>query len=331
MAEVITQRADRLSGLPIFADCFGADLYGLATRLEPLRLAVGEVLMRQGDTSHFFAVIAEGSLTIRHEDDNGSTVELAVPAGEIVGEIALLKNQPRVASVTATTEVHGWRGDDAAFAELIQLPGVLQQLVRIARQRLAAFLAPLPVRMRDGAQLLLRPALPGDKEIAGKGHVAFSAETRYRRFMSFREPSRELMTYLFEVDYVDHFVWVLITADDDVVADARFVRDEAGASSAEVAFIVGDEYQGNGIGSFLMKALAIAAKVAGVEEFTARVLSENMSMRRILDAYGAVWEREDLGVVITTMPVPERSRIRLPTKLADQIAALARQAIQAVG
>ncbi len=36
------------------------------------------------------------------------------------------------------------------------------------------------------------------------------------------------MNYLFEVDYVDHFVWVLTDGvDGPVVADARFVRDEA--------------------------------------------------------------------------------------------------------
>jgi hypothetical protein len=61
------------------------------------------------------------------------------------------------------------------------------------------------------------------------------------------------------------------------------------------------------------------------------VLSENLSMRRILDGYGAHWEREDLGVVMTVLPVPERRRIKLPKDLADRIASLARQAIKAVG
>ncbi|CAJ1497219.1 GNAT family N-acetyltransferase [[Mycobacterium] burgundiense] len=331
MAELITQRASHLSGLSVFADCFGADLYGLAASLEPLHLDPGEVLMEQGDTSHFFAILADGSVAIRHEDGNGAAVEMVVPAGEIVGEIAMLKNQPRVASVVATTEVTGWRGGDDAFAELIQLPGVLRNLVRTARQRLAAFLTPIPVRMRDGSEMQLRPALPGDKEMASHGHVQFSAETLYRRFMSFREPNQQLMSYLFEVDYVDHFVWVITAEDDEVVADARFVRDESKGTTAEVAFIVADAYQGRGVGSFLMKAVAIAAEVAGVEQFTARVLSENLSMRRILDGYGAHWEREDLGVVMTVLPVPERRRIKLPKDLADRIAGLARQAIKAVG
>jgi GNAT superfamily N-acetyltransferase len=43
------------------------------------------------------------------------------------------------------------------------------------------------------------------------------------------------------------------------------VRDERDRTTAEIAFIVGDEYQGRGVGSFLMKALVLAARVGGVE------------------------------------------------------------------
>src|SRR5207344_3514311 len=79
----------------------------------------------------------------------------------------------------------------------------------------------------------------------------------------------------------------------NIVADVRYVREQPGQPVAEIAFIVGDEYQGRGIGSFLMKALVVAARVGGIEKFTARVLSENQPMRAILDKFGAEWERED--------------------------------------
>ncbi len=73
---------------------------------------------------------------------------------------------------------------------------------------------------------------------------------------------------------------------------------------AEVAFIVGDDYQGRGVGSFLMAALAVAARGDGVRRFSARVLSDNLAMRKILDRFGAQWQREDLGVVTTVIDVP---------------------------
>ena len=56
---------------------------------------------------------------------------------------------------------------------------------------------------------------------------------------------------------------------------------------AEVAFIVGDDYQGRGIGTFLMGALAVAARGDGVQRFSARVLADNYPMRKILDRFGA--------------------------------------------
>jgi CRP-like cAMP-binding protein len=331
VAERITQRANQLADLSVFADCFGADLYALATELEPLTSKAGDVLMRQGDLADFFVVLATGAVEIIHEGDDSTVVTFRVAAGQIVGEIALLRSSRRIATVTAATDVTGWRGGDQAFDELIGLPGVFDMLVRTARQRLAAFITPIPVRARDGTALLLRPVLPGDSARTARGRVEFSADTFYRRFMTARKPSKMLMDYLCEVDYVGHFVWIITDADDNVVADARFVREQAAPTVAEIAFLVGDDYQGKGIGSFLMKALSVAAHVDGVEKFTARVLSDNLAMRKILDDFGAVWEREDLGVVTAKMDVPDRKDIHLPRQLVEEIADMATQVIQAVG
>jgi GNAT superfamily N-acetyltransferase len=114
-----------------------------------------------------------------------------------------------------------------------------------------------------------------------------------------------------------------------VVADARFVRLIEDPTVAEVAFIVGDEYQGRGVGTFLMGALAVAAKYDGVQRFTARVMADNVSMRAILDHYGARWHRDDLGVVATEIDVP--TRVPFPPKVANRIGQMARQVIRAVG
>ena len=97
-------------------------------------------------------------------------------------------------------------------------------------------------------ELRLRPVLPGDSERTTNGPVEFSSETLYRRFLIDAEPDQVADDYLFEVDYVDHFVWVVTDGPDgQVVADARFVRDENDPTVAEMAFIVGDDYQGRGL------------------------------------------------------------------------------------
>ena len=59
------------------------------------------------------------------------------------------------------------------------------------------------------------------------------------------------------------------------------------------------------------------------------MLSDNAPMRAIMDHYGAVWQREDLGVITTVIDVPRR--LSFGRDVADQIERVARQVIEAVG
>jgi CRP-like cAMP-binding protein len=323
---------DDLAAMDFFAGCPRTQLGALATHLRPISAAAGQVLVRQGERAVSFQLIGSGHADVTHIGADGADYHVDVGPGEIIGEIALLHDAPRSATVTARDEVTGWTGGHEAFSAMLELPGLHDKLVRTARQRLAAHLTPIPVTLRDGTTSFLRPVLPGDNARTIHGPVQFSSDTLYRRFQTTTAPSHALMAYLFEVDYVDHFVWVLTDGvDGPVVADARFVRDETDCSTAEVAFIVGDDYQGRGIGSFLFEALSVAARSGGVHRFTARVLAENYMMRAILDRHGAHWERDGLGVVTTVVEVPALRRLRLSTAQYREIHSLARRVVGAVG
>jgi protein lysine acetyltransferase len=323
-------RVEELAAMDIFEGCPAEDLVQLAACVQPLRAAAGQVLMQQGERAVSFLLISSGTAEIKHVGSDGAVAVGEASAGTIIGEIALLRNRPRIATVTTAEPLSGWIGDNDAFTRMVQIPGIMPRLLRTVRQRLAAFITPIPIHIRDGADLLLRPVLPGDDERTVHGHIQFSSETLYRRFMTARIPSPALMHYLSEVDYVDHFVWV-VTDGSDPVADARFVRDEADPTIAEIAFTVADAYQGRGVGSFLICALSIAARVDGVERFSARMLSDNLPMRTIMDRYGAVWQREDVGVITTVIDVPRRRDLHVKREIADQIERVARQVIEAVG
>lgn len=332
MAGQTVVRADELAELDFFAGCSAQELTPLAAQLRPLTAGPGHVLMRQGERAVTFLAIKSGRVEVTHSADDGAITVGEVPPGLIVGEIALLRDMPRTATVTAIDPLTGWVGDRDAFATMLELPGRMDRLVRVARQRLAAFVTPIPVTLRDGTGMYLRPVLPGDIERTTNGPVEFSSESLYRRFQSPRHPTRKLMAYLFEVDYVDHFVWVMTDGPDGpVVADARFVRDEHNPSLAEVAFLVGDAYQGKGIGSLLMDTVAVTAWYDGIRFFCARVLSENYPMRAILDRFGAQWHRDDLGVVTTVVDVPQPNDLSMSHELSAQIRDVTRQVIRAVG
>ena len=332
MAGLVGVRADELTSLQVFCGYEADALVPLAAQLRPLTAAAGQVLMQQDELAVSFLLIGSGEAEVTHVGTDGHDTIAKLAPGMIVGEIALLRDTARTATVIATQPLRGFVGGREAFATLLGIPGMLDRLLSTARQRLAAYVNPVPIRLRDGTELCLRPVLPGDNERTSKGPVEFSSETLYRRFQSVRFPSTSLMRYLFEVDYDHHFVWVMTDGPDGpVVADARFVRAEKEPDIAEVAFIVGDAYQNKGIGTFLMGALAIAADCRGVQRFTARVLTDNYAMRAILNRYGAHWERDDLGVVTTTIAVPRPVNPPFTAELITKIRDAATQVVRAVG
>ncbi len=89
-----------LKGLPMFAALGPADLEGLAVKLETLDAPEGLTLVAQGDIGEHFYVIEEGSAEVVHADRRLTTLG----PGEYFGEIALLHDVPRTATVTAPTD-----------------------------------------------------------------------------------------------------------------------------------------------------------------------------------------------------------------------------------
>jgi len=79
-----------------------------------------------------------------------------------------------------------------------------------------------------------------------------------------------------------------------IVGVARYFRLDA--TSAEVAFVVEDVYQGQGIGRRLMQHLAETARRNGISEFVAEVLPGNVPMLRLLQGLGPIRVRHDGGV-----------------------------------
>ena len=89
-----------LASVPIFAPLPGGSLEHLAARLVPLRVDAGTVIVREGDAGDRFYIVAEGEMNV--SQDGGVMSELA--AGDYFGEIALLRDVSRTATVTARTD-----------------------------------------------------------------------------------------------------------------------------------------------------------------------------------------------------------------------------------
>lgn len=324
----------RLQALELFQKCSTADLEPLTKALAPFEVEPGSVLMRQGDPADGFVLIVEGTASVSRTEAGEDHVIGLAGAGSIVGELALLRGTPRGATVTAVEPLTSLVGDLAAFGALLDAPGVGARITRTAAQRLVAQVHPVEVELHDGTHLSLRPIVPTDREKYSDALAKLSSDDRYRRFFTYAPLSDQVISYFVDLDYVDHFAWIGAPADDpdgSVVASARYVRTSDDPTTAELAFEVSEEYQGRGIATLLLGALAVPARESSIERFGASVLSDNRSMRTVFDKVGAHWERGEPGIVTTTFPVDAARQLIEDPALEASLSQSARQISDAAG
>ena len=157
----------------------------------------------------------------------------------------------------------------------------------------------------SGSRVLVRPIAADDKDKLARGLRQLSDESIRKRFLAAkpRFTSAELR-YLTEVDGVNHIALVAVLEDDpdQLVAVARCVRLPDRHATAEMAIVVGDPWQNQGLGRALANALADAAKATGIRRFAATILGDNEPARRLMrtfarrleEGYGGYGVREVL-------------------------------------
>ena len=140
--------------------------------------------------------------------------------------------------------------------------------------------------LNNGTQINFRSIRPTDEPQMRDLFYALSQETIYYRFMSRTKlvPRKEIQNFVF----IDHRSDIAIVATmpeaygDEIVAVGRYYLDEK-TNLAEVAFVVRDNWQNHGIGTFLLTYLTTIARRNGISGFTAEVLVANKAMQRVLN------------------------------------------------
>jgi CRP/FNR family transcriptional regulator, cyclic AMP receptor protein len=128
-------KTDLLRNVPLFASCSKTELQRIASLADELDLADGATLIREGERGREFIVIAEGTVRVTR---NGKQIR-DLGAGDFIGEIALVADVPRTATVTATSPVRLLVVTDRAFRGLLeQMPSIAKKVLQSLGERLHA-------------------------------------------------------------------------------------------------------------------------------------------------------------------------------------------------
>ena len=163
------------------------------------------------------------------------------------------------------------------------------------------------VALRDGTGVHIRPVRGEDRDAIRAFLGSLSSDSIAFRF--FGIPDLDwVVNWSIDVDYANRYALVATTGPEHaIVAHGAYLR--SGMERAEVAFMVADALQGEGIATIMLAYLAAVAERHGIRVFTAEVLPDNHRMIEVFRESG--------------FPVELRSRqgvteVELPTSLTEE-------------
>lgn len=126
-------KVELLKKVPLFADCSKAELRSLAQSTDEIDLREGTVMTREGRPGREFFVLIEGTARVTR---NGRKLA-ELKGGDWFGEIALITDRPRTATVTATSAVDVLVLTDRRFRSAVEtMPSIALKVLATVGDRL---------------------------------------------------------------------------------------------------------------------------------------------------------------------------------------------------
>ena len=166
--------------------------------------------------------------------------------------------------------------------------------------------ASVPVTLLNGEVLHIRPITPLDAAALVDFHERLSDRTIYFRHFAARPHLSDPEVVRFtNVDHLTREAYIAVR-EDTILGVGRW--DVINPELAEVAFVIRDDYQAQGIGTVLFELLAQSAFKLGIRHFVADMLPQNRGMVRLMEDYGNVTSRTNQdGVVEIVVALREMS------------------------
>jgi GNAT superfamily N-acetyltransferase len=141
---------------------------------------------------------------------------------------------------------------------------------------------------RSGRRVEIRALRLGDRADLAAAVGRASTHNLYHRFFAVKRSfTAQEIAFFLNVDFVNHVALVAVMEEGGrpmIIGGGRYIVMHP--EKAEVAFDVIDQYQGQGIGTALMRHLAAIARGNGLKELIAEVLPDNISMLKVFEKSG---------------------------------------------
>jgi CRP/FNR family transcriptional regulator, cyclic AMP receptor protein len=120
--------------VPLFSQCSKKELASIASLADEIDLPEGRVLIREGDRGREFFVLLEGTADV----SKGGRRRATMKEGDFFGEIALVSDVPRTATVTTTSPVRTLVVTDRGFRGLLERsPDIQLKVLKALAERVA--------------------------------------------------------------------------------------------------------------------------------------------------------------------------------------------------
>jgi RimJ/RimL family protein N-acetyltransferase len=147
-----------------------------------------------------------------------------------------------------------------------------------------------------GHRILVRPALPQDRELQRAFFAGLSDEARYFRFMTrLAELPAALAERFSNIDHIQHVALLAetcTTTDETMVGEARYVVEASDPGTCEFAVAVADAWRGAHLAHTLLQRLAGHAAAAGLRRMVADTISTNAAMVKLATRAGFTVRRK---------------------------------------
>lgn len=149
----------------------------------------------------------------------------------------------------------------------------------------------------DGTHFTVRPICPDDEPLLANFHRHLSEETVYRRYfaplrLDVRVAHERLLQHCL-IDYHNEIALIATYLDESgeshLAAVARLIK-LAQSNSAEVAFVVADQHQHHGLGTYLLDRIIDIARKERIGALEAVVLADNFRMKDLFRRAGFKFE-----------------------------------------